>query len=103
MNTQIQYENNVYYEYQLFLLLQDNADDGELKQQKPAVESGEERGNTDYTFKDSSSLLLEEVELRDALTRIMRQGSLLTTHYIFKEEPLYKEHTNILHGRQVPV
>jgi hypothetical protein len=33
----------------------------------------------------------------------MRQGFLLTTHYIFKEEPLYNEHTNIQNGWQVPI
>jgi hypothetical protein len=96
MKTEIQYKNNVYYKYHLFVLLQDNVDDGELKQQTPEMASGEEQGNTDDTIKDSSCLLLEEVELRDALTRIMRHGFLLTTHYIFKVEPLYNEHTNIL-------
>jgi hypothetical protein len=98
MKSQLQYENNVYYENQLFVLLQDNVDDGELKQQTPEMASSEEQGSTDDTFKDSSCLLLEEVELRDALTRIMRQGFLLTTHYIYKEEPLYNEHMNILNG-----
>jgi hypothetical protein len=82
MKTQIQYRNNVHCEYQLFFLLQDNVGDAELKQQTPDMESSEEQGNTDDTCKDSSPLLLEEVELRDALTRIMRQVSLLTAHYI---------------------
>jgi hypothetical protein len=54
------------------LLLQDNVDDGELKQQTPEMEYGEEQENADATLKDSSCLLLEEVELRDALTCIMR-------------------------------
>jgi hypothetical protein len=94
----MQYQDSVYYKYQLFVLLQDNVDYGELKQQTPEIASGEDQGNTDDTIKDSSCLLVEEVELRDALTHIMRQGFLLTTHYIFKEEPLYNEHTNIQNG-----
>lgn len=82
MKTQMQYRNSVYYEYQLFVLLQDNVNDGELKQEKPEMASGEEQGSTDDTFKDSNCLLLEEVELRDALTRIMRQGfCLLPLHF----------------------
>lgn len=43
-----------------------------------------ERENTDDTVKESTCLLLEEAELRDALKHIMRQGSLLSTTDIWK-------------------
>jgi hypothetical protein len=55
----------------LFPFLQE-VGDAEFKQQKPEMESSEEEGNTDETSKDSTGLLREETELRDALKHIMR-------------------------------
>lgn len=71
--------HHVHDEYLLLFYLQENVGDAELKQQKSETESSEEQENTGDTVKESSCLLLEEAELRDALKHIMRQGSLLST------------------------
>jgi hypothetical protein len=55
-----------------FFFLQETVGDAELKQQRPEMDPSEEQGDTDETFKDSSCLLQEEAELRNALKHIMR-------------------------------
>jgi len=72
--------HHVQDEYLLLFCLQENVGDAELKQQKSETESSEEQENTDDTVKESSCLLLEEAELRDALKHIMRQGFCFPPH-----------------------
>lgn len=85
-------------EYLLLFFLQENVGDAELKQQKSETESSEEQGNIEDTVKESSCLLLEEAELRDALKHIMRQGSFAFHHRCLEEVSLCRKMSDILNN-----